>query len=860
MGAKVQKRRAARREKPYICPVRVPLQAFVRIQSVLLLSACFLCACSGTRYVPSGQHLLHANPAFAGNKVLSGGVLEGAITTHANRKVLTARLYLSFHNQGTSMTRDTSAARRLAMYIPLVRNANDRTVRWLLYGIGEPPAIINKDDLRKDSARLRSTYFANGFFYPSVRIAIDTSRGIGRRDKRQASVKFRIAEGKPFILKEITYDIADSALKAAYLSSRYTIREKTGDTLWLAQIRPGQRYSQAAIGAERGRIGDVMKNKGFFNFSPEWVHFVVDTSYSRLVLQIVGPEQLSYTISDVKVRLFGARDSSHIEKVSTATLSRRNIGSFREKYKLSQSVFSDTLPFTFITSARVIDKVNYNFVSERIQVFPGQLYSQRNIRQTQSRLQDLGMFQYVVMTYKIDDVKRTIEVTIDLRFAPQYQFRGGIESFNTNEFNGTNAPVIGANISYRDKNAFRRSELLEMKIGGNIGYYRAGRNAIGDGQSVAAQVFGEINAKVSLSVPRIMLPIPQSKMLLIGRYNASNYSPATSWSINYRQEQRQQYSRTVTGIALNYRWNHYSFDPSRSSRFEPLAMDYIDVRRIDSSFASTLEKQTDVVRREYISRFSTRASYTFVHSHYMATRVHPTGYFRGTIGWGGNIPYLLDVLTRADGNIRDNSFNGLLYGRYVKGQVEGKGFFPINGWSEIVVRGVIGAATAYDRNSTIPPEVRYFSGGANTMRAWQSNTLGPGRIQPSDFDSTNTVSNLLVPGGEYQLEGNLELRFNAGTYLEVALFTEAGNVWFNNRTNLSPILKEKATLTRDNLRLGWDAGIGFRFDFSFLILRIDVAQQLYNPGLSYGWALKDGFAASLRAGHLRPQLGIGYPF
>lgn len=828
----------------------------------LLAASAVLAGCRGTRFVPDGEHLLAANPTFSGNKSISGYTLSEATKTRANRMVISTRLYLNFYNQGLAMSRDTSAVRRALLHISPLQKIDHNVTHWLLTDIGEAPILLDTTALREDSARIYSTYFANGFFYPKIFYETNTIKKSNGNTKYLARVKFKIIEGNPFIIDSIIYDIPETEVKSAYLESLYRLSPPpTRDTIWQTHLRPGMRYNQSAIAAERARIGDVMKNKGFFTFSPERIHFTIDTARHQLVLHIDPSGEIAYRVKTVTVRLFGARDSTKMEQVSMAVLDKNTVSLYREHYKIDEWVFNDTLPFQFLVSARVIDKVNYNFISERIRLKPGDIWSQQQSRRTQAALQELGMFQYVVVTYRINEANRNLDMTIDLRFSPQYQFRAGAESFNTTEYYGSNVPVVGLNLSYRDRNVFRRSELLDLKLAGNLGYYRAAAlNAENATSATLPQFFGELDAKANLNLPRFLLPFPARSSRLLSRYNASDYGPATTLSSNYRFERRQQFDRTSTGVNIAYRWNHYRFDPTRASAFTPLLMEYIDIPRIDTTFLQTLKSQSDVIRREYQSRFSTRASYALTHTRYMSTRAHPTGYWRASLGWGGNIPWLLDYLSGTDGSTHDNKFRGLYYGRFVKTTFETKGYFPLNSWSEVVIRGAIGAASSYDNINTIPPEVRFFSGGANSMRAWPSNTLGPGRVQPSQLDTTNTVSNLLVPGGEYQLELNAEVRFNVISYLEMALFTEMGNVWLNNRSGLPTLLQERGTLRPENLRLGWDAGVGFRFDFSFLVLRVDLAQQLYNPALEQPWVIQQGLGVSIDKGYIRPQLGIGYPF
>jgi len=84
---------------------------------------------------------------------------------------------------------------------------------------------------------------------------------------------------------------------------------------------------------------------------------------------------------------------------------------------------------------------------------------------------------------------------------------------------------------------------------------------------------------------------------------------------------------------------------------------------------------------------------------------------------------------------------------------------------------------------------------------------------------------------------------------------DAGNVWFWDARELED---PRVVLSADNLELGIAAGIGFRFNFDFLILALDLGQQLYAPDLR-GWVTRR-LLTDLGADRLQYNLGIGYPF
>ena len=188
-----------------------------------------------------------------------------------------------------------------------------------------------------------------------------------------------------------------------------------------------------------------------------------------------------------------------------------------------------------------------------------------------------------------------------------------------------------------------------------------------------------------------------------------------------------------------------------------------------------------------------------------------------------------------------------MYGQYFRLAAEAKAFIPLGRGSELVCRAYLGWILPYNSPEELPLEARLYTGGTNSNRGWQNNTLGPGRY-PLDQSS-------IVPiGGDYKLELNAEYRRDLFNPLELAVFVDAGNVWFAPGSDFP---NDQAVLSKESLSLGVAGGIGARFDFNFLILRLDVAQQLFAPDLNR-WVVNG--VDDIGGERLQFNLGIGYPF
>ena len=121
-------------------------------------------------------------------------------------------------------------------------------------------------------------------------------------------------------------------------------------------------------------------------------------------------------------------------------------------------------------------------------------------------------------------------------------------------------------------------------------------------------------------------------------------------------------------------------------------------------------------------------------------------------------------------------------------------------------------------------------------------------------------------------------RFNLIDYLDGAFFIDAGNIWLLREDELRP--GGEFQLSRFVSEIGIGAGMGFRFDLNFFILRFDLAGQIKDPSLKEGerWIFQskptyndavENYNDELDPGQrpidlyrfrLNLNLGIGYPF
>jgi hypothetical protein len=910
-----------------------------RLCLLVILSWC-LAACQATRFVGENEVLLKADPVMRHQGELSDEQVENAVRTQANRRMLLPKTALHTYNFGRRLERRFRSEKPPIGPGEEVSSFGGKVIRLLKYRWGEPPVLLDTARLTQDLQNLRNLYFAHGYFHPELSYEIDTlyRRLPRRRSKRKAKVTFTIREGIPQRIREIALEVADSSEIDPLILNAYDNRR---DSILL---RPGDRYEHDRFEQERQRGAYALRSGFFAYFSPSDIRFLVDTAVSLvaddplqrrfpdshwfdLTIQITG-RPITYNVPEIVVNIHAPpRPSGQPDPKMIELRASELTEAVRDSLGVSREQFNDTLPVVFRVDPSLVDRIDYNFLAERIKFIeePQSFgYRQHLIDYTQRNLQKLGMVQYMLINFRpLPDRPQQLQAEIDLHIAPQYRIKVGAEAFTRDitSQNTTFLPSVGGNLGFRNRNAFKKSELFEFTLSGSLGLLNQSNRFLQDKAPIpelGPQVYYQFGTSAEITFPRFLLSrlirwfIPP-KM----EANLDKYNPVTTLSASGNYERfGEEFQQLAPGAQLTYKWRNHRTKylsakrrTQQTSQFSPISITFIapsiniDLGPFADVEAGSLinlgNRQLDDLSEEVLSlppllyqdfqpRLSSRLQIRTTLQNYRATRERPTFWFQTGLEIGGNAAAVIEDFAAGQGwETRANDsrlLDQFFYGRYIRGALEAKVFIPTSKSAELVLRGAIGGGIPIGDSRILPREARFFTGGLNGMRGWPSNTLGPGRVSTTAdlggqdlvangdtiLATSNVLSSLSAPGGEYMVEFNAEYRFDfiPALYLELAFFTDLGNVWLsrgavNALSPEDPSAAEKALLNPNNLSLGWDAGIGFRFDVSFLVIRVDLGQQLYSPALG-DWVIKrDGlrdrrlFGETLR---LNPSLAIGYPF
>ncbi len=109
-------------------------------------------------------------------------------------------------------------------------------------------------------------------------------------------------------------------------------------------------------------------------------------------------------------------------------------------------------------------------------------------------------------------------------------------------------------------------------------------------------------------------------------------------------------------------------------------------------------------------------------------------------------------------------------------------YFPFFRKNSFVVSGRAGIVRPLGDTQEVPIQKRFFLGGRTTVRGFKEDSLGPRALDGS------------FTGGDYMVNGNVELRFPVRYGFILALFMDAGSVWFEGNPDNDFDLRESAGL------------------------------------------------------------------
>lgn len=762
----------------------------------MLLTLGGVTSCSVNRFIPEGESLY------------TGSDIE--MTSEEKTKDLK-----DVENELNALLGVQPNSKTLGMYLGLYyhyKAQNEKPgliTKWLNKKIGEEPIYLSDTNPERVKELLLNRLDNRGFFYSKVQSSIDSV-------KNSKSITYDITLTEPYLLENFE-------LQKDSLPIYVEIQELMAET----EIKRGNRFDLNVMKFERERIDRELKQRGYYNFNPDFLIFEADTNrydnrkfdlVLRLKKQTPKKSIVPYEIDSITVY-----PNYSIENDST---------------DLRDGVTENGIHF--------IQKNDY-FRPDRLEPYilfgKGQKYNAETARLTSNRLSAIGSYKFVNIRFNEKDSLNTsngtaaLDADIYLSQLTKRSVRAELQAVTKS--NGFAGP--GISLTYSNRNLFRGGETLSLS--GNFAY--------------ATQISGGANAglstlsaglKADLILPRLV-PFSPSRL----RYVV----PKTKISLGGDLLDRGKlYTLNSVNASYGYTWNanEYVFH-----ELNPISVNYVNLLNSTEAFEAILD-QNPFLRQSFEQQFIAGLTYSFTYNELVdKDKTHPI-YVAASLDVAGNTLNLLN-------GGKETAF-GLEYAQYAKLDLDFRFYLKWGKEQALITRLYGGWGIPYGNSSTLPFVKQFFSGGPYSVRAFQIRSLGPG-----SFSSTDDVgsSSFFDQSGNLRLEANLEYRFPIWSYLKGAVFADAGNVWLTNEIELSPNESEESRAFNEELsekgrfgsdwasELGVGVGLGLRVDVQSFVIRLDVASPWRVPYLPDSERSRVPFFDG-GSNNLTFNFAIGYPF
>ena len=620
---------------------------------------------------------------------------------------------------------------------------------------------------------------------------------------RKAAIDYTLNVSEPYRLDSIIYLGGDSKINR-YIDS---VAKKS------PYLKKGEVFSVDSLAAERIRIVNSMRNKGYYYFRPEYIEFQADS--------LINPGSIAVKLSIAGNVPQMAKLQYRTGNIYTTVL--RNSKSFAGTPDTMKTRRGDVIVMRPA-------KLRKNLIPSCITFREGKLFSVRDMNRTQTRFSRLGIFGNIQIQPIPTDTSAA-NPTLDVYNFVQFEdpMEASIEVNATSKSNSYLGPGLILGLS--NNNIFGGGERLSVQLNANY-EWQTGRNR---GSVFNSYEFG-VNA--TLAFPRLLAP------KFVKRSNRDiNWTTLNLGASILNRPHFFKLAEFNAGITYEWRGGRHSVNS-----FTPFKLTYNKLITTTHEFDSIMA-QNPAVALSFQSQFIPQLSYTYTYDRFFERERINGITFTATFTEAGNV---FDGIWRACGVKGEKKLFGTPFSQFVKGQAQLVYNRRLVKGSDqwFVSRILIGAAHAYGNSQEVPYSEQFYIGGANSIRAFTVRSIGPGSyrapvsMRDGYFDQTGT----------FKLELNTEYRFPIISVLHGAVFVDAGNIWLLKNDPMRPGGALNGKTFFKDIALG--TGIGLRVDIGMMVIRGDLGYGLHVPydnGSSHYFNIpfKDAFAF---------HLAIGYPF
>lgn len=797
--------------------------ALVICISLIIILSPFI-SCSPTKYVAENEYLLAGSNINIDNSSINKDDLQSTLKQKPNRKVFGIRFYLMIYN---SINQEKEKLREEKRKFAeekknIKRQAKNKKpkekfyiTRWLS-GLGEAPVIYDEFASDKSISNLYSYLRAQSYY--EARIVLTT-----KTKKKKIFANYEIKTGLPWVIKSIDFDVFDPLVEGLLILD-------TENSL----IHPGDNFNTDILQTERERIVRMMKTNGYYYFTINNIHFYADTTKNSHEAELTISLRKSFDETNIKnsepftyqiirnINIY--TDYSPVDANADAEKYFKSLK--KESFEGINLFYSNKL------------KIKPSIFLQSCFLKPGDRYNILNIEKTHSHLSNLKQFKIInIKLTASEDVfldsqkEKFLDVNIYLTPLVKQNYTLELEGNNTSGNIG-----MGAAASYSNKNFVKRAQILSAKA---MMSFQTLKTEEGIERSKFFNTL-EYGAELRLNIPQLWIPFWNNYDFV------KNHNPKTHITTSFNFQNRPDYTRSITSAGFGYTWkggnNNYL-----THMVNPIELYSVKILEFSPDFQNQIENL--FIRHSYQDQLLTVISYDLIFNNQSLTKSRDFSYLWFNFETSGNLPALAYKqlnIAPVDGSFK---FLGVEFAQFAKIDLDYRFYKVFDEKHSLVYRGFFGFGLPYGNSTAGLPFIKkYFVGGANDLRAWKVRSIGPG-----SYSNPNRNYDQI---GDMKIVFNLEYRFPLISFLNGAVFLDAGNIWaIDPKDNRAGALFNIYRFY-DEIAIG--TGLGARIDLSFFILRFDFGIPIHDPSLA-----EDRWLSAFKKFKLNKfalNFGINYPF
>jgi hypothetical protein len=768
---------------------------------LFFLFACAFCSCTTTKFVPEGEYLLDKVKIKSDVPGYGASELTPYLKQQPNfRMFVLGKVMLHMYNWAG---KDSSL-----------------WVNRFWKKLGDEPVIFDSTLVNRTDKEFEKLFINIGY------MNVEVNSEIVKRGKK-AKVVYTIKGNEPFRIRNYNTEIEDDSISEILNNSEVQRIAGESSSARIPLVKSGLLFDRNLLNAERERVSSLLRNRGYYAFVKENIDYdaLVDTSQATPSVDLRFKLHRIPTTSPEGNYVLDSHKKYYYDKVyiyqDYDPLQMAGFHNYPKKDSIETRGY--TLFYqgerTSIKAGTILDNCFIN---------PTGLYSRWSEEMTYSAFSALNSLSNVHIQFneKIRNDSSLLDCHILMMPTQKQSFSFSVEGTNT-----TGNMGVASSIGYTHRNLFRGAETFNLKI---RGAYEAISNF--------TNPYLELGGEAAFLFPKFIFPF-------ISRNLLRKMQTSTEFSLSYNYQTRPEYDRTLLSASLTYTWQQRNRLSARHE-FDLITVDYVYLPRKDSVFMNNLPPSAQYFG--YIDQLIAGTNYTYYNSSFdPLQKQRDARSIRFSLESAGNMLLALSHFFNWE---KDSYGSYRLYNTYfaqfVKSDFDYSRTKVFDNHNSVAWRIGGGIGIPYGNSKMLPFEKRYYSGGANSVRAWPVRELGPGAYVPVD---TTTFFN---QSGDIKLNLNIEFRTRFFWKLESAAFIDAGNIW----TIRDYAGQEEGRFRLDTFykQIAVGYGLGLRLDYNFFLIRFDCGWKAYNPARKgkEAWAILHPNFKENWAWHI----AIGYPF